>query len=76
MLGVAFNAVAAVDLRERRRHVRGRAEDVGVGERSGELHPLQVPVSPKDSLNLKEKAVLSILLDFFDMVNKVFYFLK
>lgn len=53
MLGVALDAVAAVDLRERRRHVGGRAEEVGVGERAGELHPLLIPVSPQNALDLQ-----------------------
>lgn len=55
MLGVAFDAVAAVDLRERRRHVGGRAEEVSVGERTGELHTLLIPVSPQDTLDLQEE---------------------
>lgn len=53
MLGVALDAVAAVDFRERRRHVGGRAEEVGVGERAGELHALLVPVSPHHALDLQ-----------------------
>lgn len=55
VLGVALNAVAAVHLRQRRRHVGGRAEEVGVGEHAGELHPLLVPVSPQDALNLQKQ---------------------
>lgn len=52
VLGVALDAVAAVDLRQRRGHVGGRAEEVGVGECTGELHPLLVPVSAQDTLDL------------------------
>lgn len=55
MLGVALNAVAAVDLRQRRRHVGRRAEEVGVGERAGKLHPLLVPVSPQNALDLPDE---------------------
>lgn len=55
VLGVALDAVAAVDLGERRRHVGGRAEEVGVGEGAGELHPLLVPVSPQNALHLRHK---------------------
>lgn len=40
MLGVALDAVATVDLGQRRRHIGGRAEEVGVGEGAGKLHPL------------------------------------
>lgn len=54
VLSVAFDAVAAVDLSERRRHVGGRAEEVGVGEGSSKLHPLLIPVSPQNALNLQE----------------------
>lgn len=61
MLGVAFDAVAAVDLRERRRHVGGRAEEVGVGERTGELHTLLVPVSPQDTLDLQEETQRTLM---------------
>lgn len=53
VLGVALDAVAAVHLGERGRHVRGRAEQVGVGEGAGELHPLLVPVSAQDALHLE-----------------------
>lgn len=52
MLCVALDAVAAVDLRERRRHEGGGAEEVGVGKSAGELHPLLIPVSPQDTLDL------------------------
>lgn len=52
VLRVALDAVAAVHLGQRRRHVRRRAEEVGVGERAGELHPLLVPVPPQDALHL------------------------
>ncbi|KAG7236196.1 hypothetical protein INR49_001314, partial [Caranx melampygus] len=45
----------AVDLGERRRHVGGRAEEVGVGERACELHSLLVPVSPQNALHLRRK---------------------
>lgn len=55
VLGVALDAVAAVDLRQRRRHVGRRAEEVGVGERAGELHPLLVPVSPQNALDLPDE---------------------
>lgn len=52
MLSVAFDAIAAVDLCERRRHGRRRAEEVGIGEGASELHPLLVPVSPQNTLHL------------------------
>lgn len=58
VLAVALDAVAAVDLCERRRHEGGRAEEAGVGERAGELHPLLVPVSPQDTLDLQEETSL------------------
>jgi len=56
VLGVALDAVAAVDLCERRRHIGGRAEEVGVGKRAGKLHPLLVPIPPQNALNLQEEA--------------------
>lgn len=49
---MALGAVAAMNLRQRRRHVGRRPEKVGAGEGSGELHPLLVPVSPQDALDL------------------------
>lgn len=52
VLGVTFNAVAAMDLGERRRHEGGRAEKVGVGKCAGKLHSLLIPVSPQNTLNL------------------------
>lgn len=52
VLGVALDAVAAVDLRQRRGHVGCRAEEVGIGECTGELHPLLVPMSPQNTLDL------------------------
>lgn len=55
MLSVAFDAVAAMNLCERRRHVGGRAEEVCVGERAGELHPLLVPMSPQNALDLQDE---------------------
>lgn len=53
---MALGAVAAMDLGQRRRHVGRRAEKVGAGEGPGELHPLLVPVSPQDALDLANPA--------------------
>lgn len=49
---MALGAVAAMNLGQRRRHVGRRPEQVGAGEGPGELHPLLVPVSPQDALDL------------------------
>lgn len=55
MLSVTLDAVASVDFGQRRCHVGGRAEDVSVGESTGKLHPLLIPVSPENALNLQEE---------------------
>lgn len=55
VLGVAFDAVAAVDLCEGRRDVGRRAKEVSVGEGTGKLYPLLTPVSPQNALNLQEE---------------------
>lgn len=55
VLSVTLDAVASVDFGQRRRHVGGRAEDVSVGESTGKLHPLLIPVSPENALNLQQE---------------------
>lgn len=65
VLGVALDAVAAMDFCERRRHVVRRTEELGVGKRAGRLHPQKIPLSPENSLDLeggKERTPFTVSL--------------